>query len=536
MSSRAQVYFIAFALILLGFGMTLQKSFEMDFPLVKGETKEVWTVEALVTFKADSSQPEAQAKLTLPSKQSGIAILDEQYTTSGYGLTTKEQNNVRQAIWSKRNASGQQRLFYKMQLTYDGQQQSELMPSPNLDPKTDFDKDQMVAAEAIMEMAFSQSADRESLVHRLIQIVQTKDLPEVGYLLNDELKTGSKTELVKNLLAIKGIDSNIVRGLYLEDGHRRLLPSELLAVYIDQDWKLFNFDSERETNLDNFLIWQIGGKSLLDVIGGYDSQVHFSIISNIMSSRKVAVWNELHVESDDSEFTILGLPTEQQSIFKLILLIPLGALVVVFLRVLVGIKTSGTFMPVLIALAFIETTLSTGLPVFLTIVFVGLLIRSYLSNINLLLVARVAAIVVIVVGLMGVISITSHKLGIEQGLTVTFFPMIILAWTIERMSIIWEEEGPKDVLIQGTGSLVVAIMCYFVMTSSTLKYLAFNFPELHLATLGIILILGQYNGYRLSELFRFAQVSKSEQEWHIPPSQQIPAGQTSTSASPKEEG
>lgn len=529
MSSRAQVYFIAFALILLGLGMTLHKSYEMDFPLVKGETKEVWTVEALVNFKADASQPEAQAKLTLPSQQSGIAILDEQYTTSGYGLTTTEENNVRQAVWSKRNASGQQRLFYKMQLTYDGQQQSELMPEPNPEPQADFDKDQLIAAQAIIDMAFEQSADRESLVHRLIQIIQTKDLPEVGYLLNDELKTGSKSKLIKNLLALKGIDSTIVRGLYLEDGHRRLLPSEILSVYIDQDWKLFNFDSDRDTTLDNFLIWQIGGKSLLDVIGGYDSEVRFSIISNIMSSRKVAVWNELHVEGDDSEFTILGLPTEQQSIFKLILLIPLGALVVVFLRVLVGIKTSGTFMPVLIALAFIETTLTTGLPVFLTIVFVGLLIRSYLSNINLLLVARVAAIVVIVVGLMGVISITSHKLGIEQGLTVTFFPMIILAWTIERMSIIWEEEGPKDVLVQGSGSLIVAIMCYFVMTSSTLKYLAFNFPELHLATLGFILILGQYNGYRLSELFRFAQVSKSEQEWHIPPTQQKPAAQSASS-------
>jgi len=295
-----------------------------------------------------------------------------------------------------------------------------------------------------------------------------------------------------------------------------MAPSEILSVFVDDQWKIYNLESDRNTNLNNFLIWQIGGESLLDVEGGYDSDVRFSMISNLMSSRKVAIWHNLHGTDEDSDFSIFGLPIEQQSIFKMILLIPLGALVVVFLRVLIGIKTSGTFMPVLIALAFIETTLSTGLPVFLIIVCVGLVIRSYLSNINLLLVARVAAIVVIVVGLMGLISITSYKLGIEQGLTVTFFPMIILAWTIERMSIIWEEEGPKDVLVQGTGSLAVAIACYFVMTAESIKYLAFNFPELHLATLGFILILGQYNGYRLSELFRFAQVSKSEQEWHIP--------------------
>lgn len=515
MSSRAQVYFIAALLILAGLAMTLYKAYEMGFPLYKGETQEVWTIEAVVKFKVDEPE-EVKASLTLPNQQSGIVILDEQYTTSGYGLNTSLENNVRRAIWSKREATGTQRLFYKLQLTYDGQQQAELMPEPNPMPEASFDKENMVAAQTIADKAFNQSSDVASLVEQLIQIIETKDLPEVDFLLQNNLRTSSKPKLIKNLLALKGIDSTIARGVYLEDGRRRMAPSEILSVYIDGDWQIYNLESDRTTDMNNFLIWQIGGESLLDVEGGYDSDVRFSMISNLMSSRKVAIWNDLHATDDDTDFSIFGLPIEQQSIFKMILLIPLGALVVVFLRVLIGIKTSGTFMPVLIALAFIETTLSTGLPVFLTIVCVGLVIRSYLSNINLLLVARVAAIVVIVVGLMGVISITSYKLGIEQGLTVTFFPMIILAWTIERMSIIWEEEGPKDVLVQGTGSLAVAIACYFVMTAESIKYLAFNFPELHLATLGFILILGQYNGYRLSELFRFAQVSKSENEWHIP--------------------
>ncbi|UTW48880.1 inactive transglutaminase family protein [Bacterioplanoides sp. SCSIO 12839] len=516
MSSRYQVYFIAFVLIALGLGITFYKSNEMGFPLVKGESKEVWTVEAVVTFRALTDPKEAKVSLTLPNQQSGIVILDEQYTTNGYGLTTREENNIRQAQWSIRQASGPQRLYYKTQLLYDWKQQIEQMPEPNLQPQADFNKNELAAAQTIVDKAFDQSSDVNTLVKQLIEIIQTNDLPEVGFLLQQNLELGSKPQLIKNLLALKGVDSTIVRGVYLEDGQRRKLPSEVLSVYVDNEWKLYNFESDRDTSLENFLIWQIGGNSLLDVEGGVDSQVRFSIISNFLSSQKVAVWNNLYLDGEDADLSIYALPIEQQSVFKLILLIPLGALVVVFLRVLVGIKTSGTFMPVLIALAFLETTLITGLPVFLTIILIGLLIRSYLSNINLLLVARVAAIVTIVVGLMGLISITSHKLGIEQGLTVTFFPMIILAWTIERMSIVWEEEGPKDVLVQGSGSLLVAIACYFVMTSEAIIYIAFNFPEIHLATLGAILILGQYNGYRLSELVRFGQVSKSEDEWNIP--------------------
>lgn len=520
MSSRAQVYFIALILIIAGLGLTFYKAHEMDFPLAKGESRQVWTVESVVKFKAnkEASGDPVKVSLTLPSQQTGITLLDEQFTSNGYGLTTEVENNVRRVVWSTREAAGPQRLYYKLQLTHDGQQQAERLPEPIAEPESGLSKDEIIAAQAILDMAYQQSSDTDRLVRRIIQIIETKDIPEVDFLLKQNLDTKSKPKLVKSILALNGTDATMVRGIYLEDGHRRLPPTEILAVFIDNDWHLYNFGSERDTTLNNFLIWQIGGESLLDVEGGYDSDVRFSIISNLMSAQKVAVWNTLNTDGSESDFTIFSLPIEQQSIFKLILLIPLGALVVVFLRVIIGVKTSGTFMPVLIALSFIETSLTTGLPVFLTIVIVGLLIRSYLSKINLLLVARVAAIVVIVVGLMGLISITSFKLGIEQGLMVTFFPMIILAWTIERMSIIWEEEGPKDVLVQGSGSLLVAIACYFVMTSEAIKYLAFNFPELHLATLGFIFILGQYNGYRLSELFRFAQVAKSEDSWNMPES------------------
>jgi hypothetical protein len=142
-------------------------------------------------------------------------------------------------------------------------------------------------------------------------------------------------------------------------------------------------------------------------------------------------------------FSIHSLPLEEQALFKGLLLIPIGVLMVVFLRVIVGIKTSGTFMPVLIAVAFIQTSLVTGLIGFLLIVGTGLVIRSYLSRLNLLLVARISAIIIMVISMIGIFSAFAFKLGLTDGMKITFFPMIILSWTIERMSILWEEEGPK---------------------------------------------------------------------------------------------
>ena len=178
------------------------------------------------------------------------------------------------------------------------------------------------------------------------------------------------------------------------------------------------------------------------------------------------------------------------------------------MRVVVGISISGTFMPILIALALIQTTLLVGLAMFLLVVGVGLWIRTYLSHLNLLLVARVASVVIVVILLMAVVAILSYNLGIDQALTVTFFPTIILAWTIERMSILWEEEGGHEVLVQGSGSLSVAVLAYLVMSNRYVEHLTFNFPELLITLLGVILLLGKYTGYRLSELYRFRAMKK----------------------------
>ena len=91
----------------------------------------------------------------------------------------------------------------------------------------------------------------------------------------------------------------------------------------------------------------------------------------------------------DLVLSLYNLPIAEQGMFKLIMLLPIGALVVVFLRILIGIRTSGTFMPVLIALAFLQTELLPGLISFVLVVIMGLFIRSYLSSLNLLPVARI---------------------------------------------------------------------------------------------------------------------------------------------------
>ena len=135
---------------------------------------------------------------------------------------------------------------------------------------------------------------------------------------------------------------------------------------------------------------------------------------------------------------------------------------------------------------------------------VGLFIRSYLSRLNLLLVARITAVIISVIGIISIFSVLSYKLGLTEGLKIMFFPMIILSWTIERMSILWEEEGGREVMIQGGGSLLTAVFAYGAMNDPWVRHLMFNFVGMQFVVLALVLMLGTYAGYRLSELKRFA--------------------------------
>jgi len=176
---------------------------------------------------------------------------------------------------------------------------------------------------------------------------------------------------------------------------------------------------------------------------------------------------------------------------------------VVLLRNVIGIKTFGTFMPILIALAFRETELLWGIILFTTLIALGLLFRFYLEYLKLLLVPRLASVLIIVVMLMLIISVVSYKLGFDRGLSLALFPMVIITMSIERMSLVWEEFGSVEAIKQGVGSLMVAVLGYLAMSSRYLGHLVFTFPEVLLIILAGSLLLGRYTGYRLTELWRF---------------------------------
>jgi hypothetical protein len=362
-------------------------------------------------------------------------------------------------------------------------------------------------AKNLLDDVRSRSADTHSFTAQLIKDFSAKEPSQAVKIL---LKQGgeSKLEILYRLLRYRKISVRKIHGLYLESERRNIALTPMLDVYDGKKWQLYDLNKGKVTRDKNFFIWQQGSAPLIEVTGAKNSNISFSLNERQVPVQYLLDKKELVKKAAILDFSLFTLPISEQNAYRHILLVPFGALVVVLLRVLIGIRTSGTFMPILIALAFMETTLVAGLIMFILIIGMGLIIRSYLSNLNLLLVARISAVMIVVIVIMSFMSILSFKLGIMEVLTVTFFPMIILAWTIERMSILWEEQGAREVFIQGSGSLIVAVFAYFVMSDPFVSHIAFNFPELLFVVLAVIILLGRYSGYRLSELIRFRSMTE----------------------------
>lgn len=502
--SRRHLYILTAILSVIGLSLFAYKYLVLDFPLRANEQAQRWDVEARVRFVAGKGA--IKAGLGLPFTTDRFLVVDEQFVSRGFGLITKKTGaGGRRAIWSHRKNKGEHVLYYRatLQALQGSPKPPAKLKTPAIEPTT-LKGPELAAAQAVLAGHREQSADNESLVVLLLKhLNEAATDPNIKLLLGAKSDTLKRALIAESLLRLHGLPARVVSGIRLQRSVTKLSPQPWLQVFYAGGWQSFN-PATSETGLpDDFLVVNVGDIQPLAVIGARVSTLEWSVRKNEEEALSAALVRGKMLSRQMIDFSLFSLPLETQQVYRVLLLIPLGAFLLVLLRNVVGIKTFGTFMPILIALAFRETQLIWGVILFVALVGIGLSIRFYLEHLKLLLVPRLAALLIIVVLLMAFISVISHKLDIERGLSVALFPMVIISMTIERMSIVWDERGAAEAFQQGLGSLMVAILSYLVMFNRFTEHLVFVFPELLLVVLAATLLLGRYSGYRLLELGRF---------------------------------
>ncbi len=504
---KTHLYVLALVLTVAGLALFLYKALVLRFPLSPGTEAYVWTVETKVTFTAPRDPVKVSLFIPLSSRRHTLS--NEAFISRGYGLTTSTAGDNREAVWSVRRASGLQTLYYRVEVVRVAtrEPQRPAQPPPAIE-QPNFQGADLAAAEDLVVRISRRSADNETMAAELVKLLNRPQPPDsAALLLGKQASDAAKMELAVKVLALAGAPARVVHGVVLEQKEKAPLV-HWLEVYENRTWRAIHPVTGAVGVPENYLAWWRGQQPIVSLSGGENLRVTLSVSRTLEAAIQTAITRGEIKRPLLLKFSLLDLPLHTQQVYRILLMVPVGGFILALLRNVIGISTFGTFMPVLIALAFRETQLVWGIVFFSSLVALGLAIRFYLEGLKLLLVPRLAAILIVVVILMVLMSIFTNKLGIERGLSVALFPMVILTMTIERMSIVWEERGAPEAIKQGLGSLAAAALAYLVMHNRDVQHLFFVFPELLLVLLAATLILGRYTGYRLLELARFKDLAK----------------------------
>jgi hypothetical protein len=503
--------------VVLGLGVFLYKIFVLRYPLRAGEQPGTWRVE--LAIRATGEGGFATLEIPLPRSTDAQQLASEEVRSGQMRFSITEEHGNRYGQWTGK-------LRGAIVLSYQASLATALHRAPLPAREVGADYPKSVAAfledspgiatkdptikKLSSELLVLGARDKAKLAREIYRFVSR----EIDGSLSSEAMDAAtvvqegrgnplgRARLFCALARVNGLPCRVVMGLTLT-GHRPEQLSYWNEAYVGGRWVPFDVVERRMETLPPDRI-VLSTRDYAPVRASGLGAVTYRAFVQSESQAYEDLLRRRLAQSDHvlDRYSILSLPVQVQRHLRLLVLVPLGALVMTLLRSVVGIRTFGTFMPMLIALAMTATGLLMGSTVFILLIGLALLSRVLIRPFYLLLVARVAFTLTLVILLMVILIIAGDRVGIALG-GVTAFPFVIMTMIVERINVSLDEEGVGNTLRRLGATVLSIYITYAVIHAEALQTLFLVFPELLLAILGFLIAIGRYTGYRLTELLRF---------------------------------
>jgi transglutaminase-like putative cysteine protease len=513
---------VAAVLALVGLGIVAYKVAGLDYELFPAPAPDRWSVQLEVRLEEPTAD-RARVAFFLPAEGPEQKIYDERFAAEGMRFYIRPRGGNRMGVvtGSAADAGAVNYSFSLQTLRGPDLPLPASAPPPggeelrdladDLAPEEAIQSDHALVTQLLDELSVSRTDGAAALatihefVHAEVETGDDRDGPQdaVSVLTRERGGGAGKARAAVALLRAAGVPARVVVGVPVAEGRTNQLEHWVEAYLAGRWWpadpvrgSLGSFPGPR-------LVLHVGDQPALEATGVGRIDYRVSMLRERQSQYMLFQRRNARDAPLLDKLSLHSLPVNTQVIFRVLLLIPLGALVVAIFRNLIGVPTFGTFMPILIALAFREAGIGWGMALLGVVVAIGYVGRWLLNRAQLLMVPRLSFLLTLVILIMAGVLIAGQHLGMPTAYSVALFPIVILTMTIERLSITIEEEGPRNAAKVVLGTLTVSVAGYAVVANAELQQLLFTFPELHLVTLALFLLLGRYTGYRLSEWTRF---------------------------------
>ena len=472
------------------------------FPSVPGET---WEIQMEATVGQGHSNRIA-LWTGLPPRGTGVTVVDEQYFSGALNFTIHSEGPNRFGIWSGPSEQEDARIFYRATLRFRS-------PGPLLTvPRRPGPYPESAGRE---EIALAQSLakrwqnlpvpTRLGAVHEAARGNWGSPPPSEADRLRWAAiyqKLGGPSALWL-LFRAAGLSVRLAEALPLSERVYTKAQS-YLQVWDGNRWVRYDLENLQRISVSTKVLpLTRDGAPAVRVTEGQLTGLRWTLAKRPSSHWRLHFDRIVRSRHFLDRWSYFHLPAEFQETFRILLLVPIGALFIGVLRNIAGFPTFGVFMPVLMALAFRSTGLTYGLGIFAGVVTLGYFLRRSLDHLRLLLVPRLSLMLTLMISALGILALTGNRLGLREFMAVGLLPFVILTMVVERFFIIMEESGFRTALRTTLGSAAVAVICYELLNWERLQLAFFLYPELLFAVAGFQVLLGRYTGYRLSELLRF---------------------------------
>ena len=466
----------------------------------------------------DGHDGAAKVRTFLPQSDEHQTLSDEQDTAPGMHFDSEQVGLNRQAVWSGAAVADDTHLAHSFSVLLRAQRfridPSLAVPAiyppsvaSDLRPETDIQVDDPDIAATLHRIG----ADTGPLRARLRAIFElTAGLHQRPFkgttdaltaLRLGEASCNGKSRLFVALARAAGIPARLVGGLILHGGRKRT-SHQWVEAYVGGHWVPFDPTNRHFAELpEHYLVLYRGDEALFRHTSDINFDYAFATTTAMVPSPRAK--ESFKVFNVWALFDRMGLPF---SLLRTLLMLPIGALIVVLFRNVIGLPTFGTFLPALLAAAAGQTGLGWGLTGVLIVMAVVALVRAAMQRLQLLHSPMLAILLACVVITMLTTSLLAEGAGQTHLARLSFFPIAVLAIAAERFYLALSEQDATSALRDLTGTIVVVTACYVLMNSLALQILLSGFPEILLYVVAANIYLGRWIGVRVSEYVRFRRL------------------------------
>jgi len=199
----------------------------------------------------------------------------------------------------------------------------------------------------------------------------------------------------------------------------------------------------------------------------------------------------------------LGIPANT---IVLILLIPVLATLVAFVRVVLGMQTLELLVPIALSFALVSVGVTVGL-----LIFAAILLASYVSKVLLKRASimffpkRALSMSLLSIFVFAALTVAA-TLDLNAVQKLSIFPVLIITLLGDSVVSLQLYKRVSETISITVITIGLGLLGYVIATSSAIFNTIILYPEIILLTIPANFMIGRYFGLRLTEYFRFDQI------------------------------